>query len=158
MSITAGAELREIIDRLQHLGGGGIVWIGDAESERRAALDAANGYALARQALRRARAGLALWDADDVEGAEEYRDEVIGMVAYLRCAGVDLDGKPVYGRPGSSRNETLRRLVDKKRAATGAKVDDCIVAVLVENPDLARRFATRDPASLLKAYKRGQKV
>lgn len=156
-----GAELRLILDRLRtvvEMDTTPGYWVGDTEAERRKAIDLRTGHHLARQAVQTARRGLDLWDAGDAAGAAERLDEVIGVLAHLRCAGVDLDAKPIYGRPASDRDAEFSKLVDAKRAATGAKLVDSMFAVLAENPDLARRFVTRDPDSLAKAYRRGRKA
>ncbi|MCU9840366.1 hypothetical protein OEZ49_21665 [Ruegeria sp. WL0004] len=156
-----GAELRLILDRLRtvvEMDTTPGYWVGDTEAERRKAIDLRTGHHLARQAAQTARRGLDLWDAGDAEGAAECLDEVIGMLGYLRRAGVDLDGKPTYGRPPSDRDAQFAKLVDAKRAATGAGLTDSLFAVLGENPDVARRFVTRDPESLAKAYRRGRKA
>ncbi|NOD35687.1 MULTISPECIES: hypothetical protein [unclassified Ruegeria] len=156
--MNTGEELRQIIERLQHLKGSPGYRLTDPEAKRRFDIDLQTGHALARQVLRRARAGLALWDAGDRDGAQGMLDEVLGAMAYLRRAGVDLDKPPVYGRNSSDRNARFARLVDAKREATGQIIEVCIDAVMLENPDLARLFATRNPASLKKAYQRGQKA
>lgn len=156
---NTGTELRLILDRLRTVPATVPgYWVGDAEAERRKAIDLRTGHHLVRQAVRTARRGLDLWDGGDAAGAAECLDEVIGMLGYLRRSGVDLDGKPTYGRPTSDRDAEFAKLVDAKRAATGAKLVDNMFAVLAETPELARRFVTRDPDSLAKAYRRGRKA
>ena len=155
--MNTGEELRLIAERLHHLNGSSGYLLDDPESKRRHDIDLQNGHALARQVLRRARAGLALWDDGDRDGAQGALNEVLGAMAYLRRAGVDLDKPPVYGRPTSTRDADLARLVDAKREATGQTIAACIAAVMLENADLAGSYDISDPESLRRVYYRGRK-
>ncbi len=155
--MNTGQELQQIIDRLQHLNGSSGYWADDPEAKRRHDIDLQSGHALARQALRRARSGLDLWDDGLRDGAALALDEVLGMLAQLRRAGVDLSKPPTYGRPTSTRDADFARLVDAKREATGQTIPVCIDAVMLENADLAAQFNTQQTASLITAYRRGRK-